>query len=100
MQLQPSDINGRLFTYAFVGFTGGNQRPVYTDHYYTTTDGYRYKQSLNGLDPNGYTLYANSLGFLDNEQPLYKDIRGKEATGDLSSHRGYFPDSAVPHIFC
>ena len=74
-----TDINGRLYTYAFVGFTGGNQRPVFTDHYYITSDGYRYKQSVNGLDPNGYTLYANSLGFLDNEQPLYKDIRGKDA---------------------
>jgi len=74
-----TDINGRLFTYAFVGFTGGNSRSLYSDLYYVTQDGYRYKKQLTGLDPNGYVLYSNSLGFLDNSQPLYKDLRGNEA---------------------
>ena len=74
-----TDINGRLFTYAFIGFTGGNSRPVYSTHYYITSDGYRYQQDLRGMDPNGYALYANTLGFLDNGQPLFKDIRGNEA---------------------
>lgn len=72
-----ADINGRLFTYAWNGFTGGNSRPVNSTHYYVTGDGYRYAQDLRGLDPNGYALYANSLGFLDNSQPLYKDLRGE-----------------------
>ncbi len=74
-----TDINGRLFTYAFIGYTGDNQRPVYYSLYYVTRDGYRYQQYLNGLDGNGYALYANSLGFLDYGQPLYKDLRGNEA---------------------
>ncbi len=73
-----TDINGRLFTYAFIGFTGGNSLPLYSTHYHITSDGYRYRQDLRGLDPNGYALYANSLGFLDNGQPLYKDLRGNE----------------------
>ncbi len=73
------DLSGRLFTYAFVGFTGGNPRPVYSTHYYVTTDGYRYRQDVRGLDPNGYALYGTPLGFLDNLQPLYKDIRGADA---------------------
>ncbi len=74
-----TDINGRLFTYAFIGFTGANARPVYSSLYYVTQDGYRYQQDLNGLDGNGYAIYANSLGFLDSGQPLYKDLRGNEA---------------------
>lgn len=74
-----TDLNGRVFTYAWNGFTGGNSRPVYSTHYYVTADGYRYSQQLRGLDPNGFALYANSLGFLDNGQPLYKDLRGAEA---------------------
>jgi uncharacterized repeat protein (TIGR01451 family) len=74
-----TDINGRLFTYAFIGYTGGNSRPVYSTHYYITNDGYRYAQDLRGLDPNGYALYANTFGFLDNGQPLFKDLRGNEA---------------------
>ncbi len=70
------DINGRVFTYAFLGFTGGNNRPVFHTLYYVTRDGYRYRQDLRGLDPNGYALYANTFGFLDDNQPLYKTLRG------------------------
>ncbi|MEP1470163.1 MAG: hypothetical protein ABJK25_04255 [Halieaceae bacterium] len=70
------DINGRVFSYAFLGYTGGNSRPVFHSLYYITTDGYRYRQDLRGLDPNGYALYANTFGFLDDNQPLYKTIRG------------------------
>ncbi|MEH6591841.1 MAG: hypothetical protein V7746_16390 [Halioglobus sp.] len=70
------DINGRVFSYAFLGYTGGNNRPVFHTLYYVTTDGYRYRQDLRGLDPNGYALYANTFGFLDDNQPLYKTLRG------------------------
>lgn len=74
------DIEGRLFTYAFIGYTAGNTRPVYSTHWYVTEDGYRYRQDLRGLDPNGYALYANTFGFFDDGMPLYKDIRGTNAT--------------------
>ena len=74
-----TDINGRLFTYAFIAFAGNNQHPVYYSLWYVSRDGYRYEQYLNGLDGAGYALYANPLGFLDNGQPLYKDLRGNEA---------------------
>ena len=73
------DINGRVFTYAFVGFTGGNSRPVFFSLYYVTNDGYRYRQDMRGLDPNGYALYANTFGFFDNNEPLYKTLRGSDA---------------------
>ncbi|QFU74164.1 hypothetical protein EY643_00035 [Halioglobus maricola] len=73
------DLDGRVFTYAFVGFTGRNDRPVFTTLYYVTTDGYRYQQDLRGLDPNGYALYANTFGFLDHGEPLYKTLRGSNA---------------------
>ncbi len=73
------DIDGRLFTYAFNGFTGGNNRPVFSTLYYTTRDGYRYRQDLRGLDPNGYALYGNTFGFLDDNVPLYRTLRGDEA---------------------
>ena len=70
-----ADIDGRLFTYAFLGYTGGNNRPVFSTLYYVTSDGYRYRQDLRGLDPNGYALYANTFGFLDDNEPLYKTLR-------------------------
>jgi large repetitive protein len=74
-----TDINARLFTYAFVAFTGGNSLPLYHTLYYATLDGQRYQQAEQGFDPNGYALWGNTSGFLDNGQPLYKDIRGDGA---------------------
>ena len=90
------NLDGRLFTYAWVGFTGVNNRPVYSRHDYVTLDGYRYSQALEGLDPNGFALYANRLGFLDNGQPLYKGVRGSDSfvtnlAAGLSAQRPEFP---------
>lgn len=91
-----ANVDGRLFTYAWVGFTGVNNRPVYSRHDYVTLDGYRYSQALAGLDPNGFALYANRLGFLDNGQPLYKGVRGSDSlvtnlAAGLSAQRPEFP---------
>ncbi len=86
-----TDINGRLFTYAWNGFTGGNGNPIYHTFYYVTSDGYRYRQEFRGTDPNGYTLYANSKGFIDAGSPLYKDVRGSNAY----AARGANPASGI-----
>ena len=71
-----TNINGRVFTYALPADTGNNNRPVYHTLYYVTPDGLRYRQDMTGLDPNSYALWGSNFGFLDNGQPLYKDIRG------------------------
>ncbi len=85
-----SVVDGRLFTYAYAGRTGDNnnapagevdpdnRKRLYSTQYYVTADGYRYKQELKGLDPNAFVLYANSLGFLDGVNPLYKDVVGND----------------------
>ncbi|CAM3503450.1 hypothetical protein [Paracidovorax anthurii] len=103
-----ADRNGRLFTYAWVAFAGVNNRPIFSRHDYVTLDGYRYSQSLAGLDPNGFALYANRLGFLDDGRPLYKGVRGRDSyvtdlAPGLSAQRAEFPiffssvDPAAPH---
>jgi len=76
-----ADTAGRVFSYVFAFFTGGNgvARRINTDFFYVTLDGYRYRQEFRDFDPNGYAVYANSFGFLDNGQPLYKDVRGPDA---------------------
>lgn len=74
-----TDSNGRLFTYAWAGSSGNNTgRAIYSTHYFVTLDGYRYSEFMRGLDPVGFVLYGNLYGFLDNGQPLLKDIRGQE----------------------
>jgi uncharacterized repeat protein (TIGR01451 family) len=78
-----ADINGRVFTYAWAVATGGNLndggqgRRIYSDLYYVTLDGYRYRQRAVGIDPNAGVFFANTFGFLKpGDEPLYKDVRG------------------------
>lgn len=93
------NIDGRVFTYAWTVFTNGNGagRRLYSDLYYVTLDGYRYRQRMTGIDPNGGTFFANTLGFLDAGQPLYRNIRGTNqpvSTGipaGVSAQRPQFP---------
>ena len=85
-----TDINGRLFTYALAAFTGGNGRPVNQTFYVTTTDGFEYQTQTNGLDPNGFLLYGNQLGFLDADgvTPLDHDAVGTTNSGQLTALAG------------
>ncbi|HLP91455.1 MAG TPA: hypothetical protein VK184_23085 [Nostocaceae cyanobacterium] len=71
-----TDITGRLFTYYIAFFTGFNGRPVYFPIYPVTTDGFRYRVSLRGTDPNGFILYGNQVGFFnsDGQTPLYRSV--------------------------
>ena len=94
-----ADIDGRLFTYAFSGSTGGFNRPVYPTHYYITGDGYRYRQDSRGLDPASYVLYANPFGFVDSGQPLYKDLRGQDAPSLSNLPPGVVTQAAEYPIF-
>ncbi|MBW4578744.1 MAG: DUF11 domain-containing protein [Tildeniella nuda ZEHNDER 1965/U140] len=76
-----TDINGRLFANYLALFTGGNSRPVESDVYMVTKDGYRYTTDLNGLDANGWVMYGNDVGFYDSDgqTPLYHDVLGNSA---------------------
>jgi uncharacterized repeat protein (TIGR01451 family) len=68
-------LTGRVFTYYVALFTAGNGRPVFPSVYPVTSDGYKYKVDLRGMDPNGWISYGNELGFLDSDgkTPLYHD---------------------------
>lgn len=70
------DLTGRLFTYYAALFTGANGRPVNSTLYTLTTDGFLYQTNLAGIDPNGFVLFGNRVGFLDpdNTTPLNHDV--------------------------
>ncbi|MBE9008635.1 DUF11 domain-containing protein [Pseudanabaenaceae cyanobacterium LEGE 13415] len=74
------DFTGRLFTYYFSLFTGRNGRPLYFSIFPVTNDGYQYKLTLRGLDPYGFVLYGNQVGFFDSDgkTPLYRDLLGQD----------------------
>ena len=82
------DLTGRLFTYALSAITNGNGRPLNTTLYVTTLDGYRYRVDTNGLDPNGFLMYANERGFVDSDAvtPLDHDVLG--SNGPLTTLTG------------
>ena len=70
-----TNLTGRVFTYYLALFTGGNGLPVYPSVYPITTDGYQYRVDLRGMDPNGWLVYGNQVGFLNSDgvTPLYHD---------------------------
>jgi uncharacterized repeat protein (TIGR01451 family)/MYXO-CTERM domain-containing protein len=69
------NITGRVFTYYLALFTGGNGLPVNPSIYAVTRDAYKYRIDLRGMDPNGWLVYGNQVGFLDSDgtTPLYHD---------------------------
>ncbi|UKO97279.1 DUF11 domain-containing protein [Nostoc sp. UHCC 0870] len=83
-----TDLNGRLFSYYLALFTADNGRPVYSTVYPVTTDGYRYRTEIRGLDPNGFVLYGNEAGFFDSDgiSTLYRNVVG--TNGNVSNIQG------------
>ncbi|MBI3242893.1 MAG: DUF11 domain-containing protein [Chloroflexi bacterium] len=74
------NVDGRLFTYYLTAFTGGNGRNVNSVMFAVTTDGYRYQIDLRGVDPNGFVLYGNQVGYYDSDgtTPLLRDAFGND----------------------
>jgi uncharacterized repeat protein (TIGR01451 family) len=77
-----ANITGRVFSYYLALFTGGNGLPVFPTIYAVTRDAYKYRIDLRGMDPNGWLVYGNQVGFLDSDgtTPLYHDAVA-DATG-------------------
>ena len=67
-----------MFTDYLAQITGGNGAANRVDStlYAVTRDGFKYQVDLRGLDPNGFILYGNTVGFLnpDGVTPLYHDL--------------------------
>jgi uncharacterized repeat protein (TIGR01451 family) len=76
-----ANLTGRVFTYYLALFTAGNGRPVFPTVFPVTGDGYQYRVSLRGMDPNGWLVYGNQVGFLDSDgtTPLYHDAVASSA---------------------
>ncbi|WP_242040448.1 DUF11 domain-containing protein [Anabaena subtropica] len=93
-----TNLTGRLFSYYLALFTNGNNRPIYATVYPVTIDGYRYKTDIRGLDPNGFLLYGNEVGFFDSDgtSSLYRNVVGtneqvSNIQGGASLSRPQFP---------
>ncbi len=75
---QSAPISGRVFTDYLAQITGGNGTTdrVESTLWAVTSDGFKYQIDLRGLDPNGFVLYGNTVGFLnpDGLTPLYHDL--------------------------
>ncbi|TAF07960.1 MAG: DUF11 domain-containing protein [Nostocales cyanobacterium] len=83
-----TDLTGRLFAYYLTLFTGNGARPIYVTVYPVTNDGYIYRSEIRGLDPNGFILYGNEVGFFDSDgqSTLYHNIVGTD--GNVSNPQG------------
>lgn len=88
-----TDIKGRLFADYLALYAGNvgesvNGRPLNSIFYIATKDGYKYQTNLNGLDPNGFVIYGNDVGYYDSDgkTPLYHNVLGND--GNLSTLQG------------
>ncbi len=78
-----TNIGGRLFTYTYAGFAGGNAKPVYLTMYLTTHDGFEYEVDTNGFDPAGFVFYGNRTGFRNADgTPLNRNIMPPDGLGN------------------
>ncbi|HSN77670.1 MAG TPA: hypothetical protein VL334_21560 [Anaerolineae bacterium] len=75
---------GRVFVDYLAMLAGGNGTTYqqFSTLYAIAADGFKYRIDLRGLDPNGYILYGNSVGFLDpdGKTPLYHDLVATDNT--------------------
>jgi len=87
--IQDADISSRLFANYLAMFTGNNGRRLNSRIYLMSLDGYLYQSDFNGLDPNGFVLYGNQLGFLDDDgvTPLYRNVVAAPETGGAGQLR-------------
>ncbi len=75
---------GRVFSEYLAMITGGNGTTyqVNSTIYVVTKDGFKYQVDLRGLDPFGFIIYGNSVGYYhpDGKTPLYHDLVATENT--------------------
>jgi len=71
-----TERTGRVFATYLPTNVGANNRSISPRLYIQTKDGYRYRISLNNIDPFGYIIMANSRGYIDqtNNSTLYHSI--------------------------
>ncbi len=72
-----SEYSGRVFTDYLSQIMAGNgaNNRIYSSLYIITRDGFKYKVDLDGLDPYGYIIYANDVGYLNPDgSPLYHNL--------------------------
>lgn len=71
-----TDLKGRLFANYLAMFMGLNKRYMNSTLFIVTKDGFRYRTDLGGIDPNGFIIFANNIGFYDSDgqTPLYRDL--------------------------
>ncbi|WP_160675333.1 Ig-like domain-containing protein [Clostridium sp. C8-1-8] len=119
-----NERKGRVFTSYVSLFVGKNSTTndtaknattavhvIDSDFYVLTKDGYVYKTSMNGLDPNGFLFFSNNRGFVDktSNMTLYHSVAEdttaagvdrtsntlKHILGNVSPQRPDVPDTAT-----
>jgi len=94
---------GRSFV-DYLALNAGKNGPtyrLYSTVYSLTKDGFIYKVDLNGLDPYGFILYGNEVGYLDPDgvTPLYHDAVYTDNTLTEPAQGGVKRSPATAKIF-
>ncbi len=75
---------GRLFTNYVAMNMGANSHSLNSKFFIQTKDGFRYRTSMNGVDPFGFLFFASSRGYIDrtDNSTLYRSARASTNTLD------------------
>jgi hypothetical protein len=76
-----TNLLGRMATFALAAITNSNGNPINFSVFPVTTDGFRYRVDMRGLDPLGFALRGAPIGFYDSDgvTPLGHDAYGLAA---------------------
>ncbi len=89
-----TEVKGRAFSYYISLRNNTSEDAMYSSQYIVTDDGYIYKISLNGIQPNEFIGFSNNRGFItdcNNSQSIYKSIYCRESDmSDLSEKNVVF----------
>ncbi len=93
MDSNNTPVTGRVFTSYIALFMGANasnrtEKILNSDFYVLTKDGYQYKTSMNGIDPNGFIFFSGNRGIIDKTNNLTLYHSAKYTNNELSAVEG------------
>lgn len=70
-----AEKRGRVYA-SYLPMTARLDRPVFSEIYVLTRDGYQYRWNLNGLEPTTFILFSNKKGFklAATDEPSYESV--------------------------
>ncbi len=85
---------GRVFT-NYLAILAGSSKPINTQFFVATKDGYQYSIVGTNLEPDGAIFFSNNRGFTQGGNALYRSINTADLNAGITFQRPNQPDTAI-----